>query len=226
MIEPSTPSNRHLFGVPTANTSRLVLASGSPRRAEILSSVGLIADVRPTETPEHRLPGDGSPEEWSQRLASEKAANAALESPHAMILGADTIVVIDGEVLGKPSSPEEAEATLHRLSNRSHHVITAVALDGVAGSYSGWSSTDVWIRDLEDREIAEYVASGLCLDKAGSYGIQDRPFEPAERISGCYLNVVGLPVCLTAELFALAGRPLDVECDNCSEPDNTISERP
>jgi len=134
--------------------------------------------------------------------------------------------VIDGEVLGKPSGPEDAVATLHRLRDRAHRVVTAVALDGPLGKSSGWSSTDVRIRDLDDREIADYVRSGLPLDKAGSYGIQDRLFSPAERIKGCYLNVVGLPLCLTGELFELAGMNPDVQCDDCSEPVNTVSVRP
>ncbi len=223
MIEPSTPSNRQLQGVSTENMPHLVLASGSPRRAQILAAAGLEADVRPTDTPEHRLPGDSTPEMWALRLASDKAASAALKSPDAVTLGADTIVVIDGEVLGKPSGHEEAETTLRRLRNRPHRVITAVALDGQAGKWSGWSSTDVQIRDLSDTEIATYVSSGLPLDKAGSYGIQDQPFNPADLIKGCYLNVVGLPLCLTDELFDLAGLALNLECVDCSNPMNTVA---
>lgn len=207
------------------NLPPLVLASGSPRRAEILSSVGLIADVRPSDAPEHRLPSDESPEAWAVRLASDKAAVAAGSNRDGITLGADTIVVIDGEVLGKPASPEEAVTTLRRLRNRIHYVVTAVALDGRAGKWSGWSRTDVKIRDLDDGEIDEYVRSGLPLDKAGSYGIQDKPFSPAERIKGCYLNVVGLPLCLTDQLFGMAGIPLNIECDDCGGPVNTVSVR-
>ena len=225
MIEPSMPSNRLLQGVSTVNMPHLVLASGSPRRAQILATTGLEVDVRPTDMPEHRLPGDSTPEMWALRLASDKAGSAARNTPDAVTLGADTIVVIDGEVLGKPSGHEEAEATLRRLRNRSHRVITAVALDGRAGKWSGWSSTDVQIRDLSDIEIAEYVSSRLPLDKAGSYGIQDQPFNPADLIKGCYLNVVGLPLCLTGELFVLAGLPLIFECDDCSNPINTVTVR-
>jgi MAF protein len=222
MIEPSTPSNRQLQGVSTENMPHLVLASGSPRRAQILAAAGLVVDVRPTDMPEHRLPGDSSPELWALRLASDKAGSAALKTPDAVTLGADTIVVIDGEVLGKPSGRDEAEATLRRLRNRPHTVITAVALDGQAGKWSGWSSTDVQIRDLSDIEIVTYVSSGLPLDKAGSYGIQDQPFHPADLIKGCYLNVVGLPLCLTGELFDLAGLALNLECVDCSNPMNTV----
>ena len=202
---------------------QLVLASGSPRRSQILAAAGLEADVRPTDMPEHRLPGDSTPEIWALRLASDKAGSAARNTPDAVTLGADTIVVIDGEVLGKPSGPEEAEATLRRLRNRPHRVITAVALDGQAGKWSGWSSTDVQIRDLSDTEISEYVSSGLPLDKAGSYGIQDQPFSPADLITGCYLNVVGLPLCLTGELFDLAGLALNLECGDCSNPMNNVT---
>ena len=226
MIEPVTPSDSSPRGASTEHIPHLVLASGSPRRAEILSSAGLHAEALPTETPEHRLADDRTPEEWALRLASDKAAHAARIMPSAVTLGADTIVVIDGETLGKPSGPGDAESTLRRLRNRVHRVVTAVAVDGRAGKWSGWSATDVWIRDLADREIADYVASGLPLDKAGSYGIQDRPFNPAERFVGCYLNVVGLPMCLTAELFELAGLPLHAECADCSKPVNTVAARP
>ncbi|MDP6823567.1 MAG: nucleoside triphosphate pyrophosphatase [Dehalococcoidia bacterium] len=225
MIERPTPSNRPPQDVKTGNMPHLVLASGSPRRAEILASVGLKADVRPTDIPEHRTPGDGTPESWALRLASEKAAAASRLLPDAITLGADTVVVINGEVLGKPSGPEDALVTLGRLRNRTHRVVTAVALAGPFGKSSGWSSTDVRIRDLDDREIVDYVHSGLPLDKAGSYGIQDQPFDPAERIKGCYLNVVGLPLCLTTELFELAGTSLNVKCNDCSEPMNTVSVR-
>ena len=223
MIEPSTPSNRHLKGVSTVNIPHLVLASGSPRRAQILAAAGLEADVRPTDTPEHRLAGDITPEIWALRLASDKVARAAQDTADAVTLGADTIVVIDGEVLGKPSGYEEAEATLRRLRNRPHRVITAVALHTLAGKWSGWSSSYVQIRDLGDIEIAEYVSSGLPLDKAGSYGIQDQPFNPADLIKGCYLNVVGLPLCLTGQLFDLAGLTLELECGDCSNPMNTVT---
>lgn len=225
MIEPGTPSDDRPGGVFSGIASRIVLASGSPRRLGILVSAGLRVDVLPTETPEHRLPGDVTPEEWALRLASDKAANAARVMPDAVTLGADTIVVIDGEVLGKPSGPDDAMTTLRRLRNRSHRVVTAVAVDCPAGKWSGWSVTDVWMRDLKDDEIADYVASGLPLDKAGSYGIQDRPFSPAERINGCYLNVVGLPMCLTTELFQLAGLRLRAECAGCANPMNTVTER-
>jgi len=223
MIEPSTPSNRQLKGLSTVNMPHLVLASGSPRRAQILAAAGLEADVRPTDIPEHRLAGDITPEIWALRLASDKAARAAQDTADAVTLGADTIVVIDGEVLGKPSGYEEAEATLRRLRNRPHRVITAVALDTLAGKWSGWSSSYVQIRDLGDIEIAEYVSSGLPLDKAGSYGIQDQPFNPADLTKGCYLNVVGLPLCLTGQLFDLAGLTLELECGDCSNPMNTVT---
>jgi MAF protein len=223
MIEPSTPSNRQLKGLSTVNMPHLVLASGSPRRAQILAAAGLEADVRPTDIPEHRLAGDITPEIWALRLASDKAARAAQDTADAVTLGADTIVVIDGEVLGKPSGYEEAEATLRRLRNRPHRVITAVALDTLAGKWSGWSSSHVQIRDLGDIEIAEYVSSGLPLDKAGSYGIQDQPFNPADLTKGCYLNVVGLPLCLTGQLFDLAGLTLELECGDCSNPMNTVT---
>ncbi len=223
MIDPLIPSHRQIQGVSTVNMPHLVLASGSPRRAQILVEAGLEVDIRPTDTPEHRLPGDGTPELWALRLASDKAARAAQDTPDAVTLGADTMVVIDGEVLGKPSGLKEAEATLRRLCNRPHRVITAVALDTQTGKWSGWSSTYVQIRDLSDTEIAEYVSSGLPLDKAGSYGIQDQPFNPADLLKGCYLNVVGLPLCLTGQLFDLAGLNLDLECGDCSNPMNTVT---
>ena len=201
----------------------LILASGSPRRAEILSSVGLIPEVRPSGTLEHRLTSDKSAKTWALRLAAEKAATATRFNRDAITIGADTMVVLDTEPLGKPDSAEEAVGTLRRLRNKTHCVVTAVALDGRFGKWSGWSSTEVKIRGLGDVEIDEYVRSGLPLDKAGSYGIQDKTFNPAEVIKGCYLNVVGLPLCLTGQLFEMAGVRLDVECADCNEPVNTVS---
>ncbi|MDA1258909.1 MAG: Maf family protein [Chloroflexi bacterium] len=219
------PPDSHNGDVPERNTPHLVLASSSPRRAEILASAGLRADVMPTDTIEDRLPGDRTPRDWALRLAMDKAASAARTTPAAITLGADTMVVIDGEILGKPLDPDDAVATLRRLQNRRHSVITAVAIDGPAGKWAGWSATAVRIRALTDREIANYVASGLPLDKAGSYGIQDRPFAPAERLDGCYLNVVGLPLCLTTELFRLAGLPLEAQCAGCESPSNSVAVR-
>jgi MAF protein len=223
MIEPSTTPD-HLFqDVQAVKLPPLVLASGSPRRAEILSSAGLLMDVRPADISEHRLPGDDTPDAWVVRLAEEKAAAVAGTNSDAVTLGADTIVVIDDEVLGKPSSREEAVATLRRLRNRTHHVMTAVALKSRNGKWSGYSRSVVKVRDMTDVEIDQYVESGLPLDKAGSYGIQDKLFSPAERVSGCYLNVVGLPVCLTGDLLSMAGFDIDIDCDDCDKPLNTVS---
>lgn len=223
MIEPSTTPDLSFQEVPTVKLPSLILASGSPRRSEILSSVGLAMDVQPADISEHRLNGDDTPDAWAVRLAEEKAAVAAGSNPDAITLGADTIVVVGEEVLGKPSSPEEAVETLRRLRNRTHLVMTAVALDCRAGKWSGYSTTDVKVRDMTDDEIDQYVASGLPLDKAGSYGIQDAQFSPAERLRGCYLNVVGLPLCLTGYLLNEAGVELDIECDDCDMPLNTVS---
>jgi MAF protein len=187
--------------------SKLVLASGSPRRAQILADAGFDFDVVPAEIDEDEiLLSGGDLNDVVQRVALAKAEMVACEFPGEFVLGADTIVVLDGEVLGKPATNSEATNFLRRLSGRHHEVITGVAVTSPTGeSVTSSVSTSVSVRALGDGEISEYVSSGLPFDKAGGYGIQDQSFSPVESYDGCYLNVVGLPICGTSDLLKQSG---------------------
>ena len=170
----------------------LILASRSPRRRALLRQLGLAFEVRPADTdevwPEGTAPGPAV-----EHLAAEKAT--AIPAPDALVLGADTVVVLDGDVLGKPASDGEAAATLRRLSGRTHTVYTGVALRAGARLRTHHAATHVTIAPLSDAEIARYVATGSPRDKAGAYGIQDEMGAVlVSRIEGEYTNVVGLPL--------------------------------
>jgi septum formation protein len=182
----------------------LILASGSPRRRELLAGLGLAFAVRPVDLDETPLDGE-DPSEYVTRLAAAKSRSQA--GPNEMTLAADTIVVLDGELLGKPQHSAEAREMLGRLAGREHQVLTGVAVyDGVGERLvSGIDSSRVTIAALSDEEIAWYVATGEPLDKAGSYAIQDLGALFVERVEGNYTNVVGLPLPLTYRLFGQLG---------------------
>jgi septum formation protein len=178
---------------------KLILASASPRRAKILSDAGLPFEVLPVDVDEARLAGENA-EAMCARLAQAKAraavARLSAASELLIVVAADTTVEIEGEILGKPASPEAAREMLRRLSGKTHRVLTALALvrlpDGAARS--DLESTEVRFAPLEDAEIDEYVATGEPMDKAGGYAIQGRGGRFVERVEGCYFNVVGLPL--------------------------------
>ncbi|MCK9409397.1 MAG: Maf family protein [Bacteroidetes bacterium] len=174
----------------------IILASQSPRRAHLLKQIGLTFQVHPSSVPEV-IDTTKSSEENVSRLAMLKAKEVAERYEHGMVIGSDTIVVIDGMVLGKPDSKEHAIEMLRLLSGRTHTVYTGFAFVDVASkkSYIAHEKTDVTFRILSDKEIADYVETGSPLDKAGSYGIQD-DFGAVfvERISGDYYTVVGFPL--------------------------------
>ena len=193
----------------TASRARLVLASGSPRRREIMETDGLEFEVvlsRVTEDPP--AAGEGA-EQYATRMARRKAAAVSTNLGHGVVLGADTVVVLDGAILGKPSSAGEAEEMLRRLRGRDHGVTTGLAVveSGTGRMETAAVTSTVHMRRYADDEIAAYVASGEPFDKAGGYAVQDPHFRPAERVEGCYLNVVGLPLCRTADLLARMGLP-------------------
>jgi septum formation protein len=174
----------------------LILASRSPRREAILRQLGVPHLVKPADVEESSA-ADLPPREQAMAAAARKAAAIARQVADGIVLGADTIVVVDGDqVLGKPRSPEEAAAMLTRLMGRIHLVTTGLALIDVAtGARSlSWEDTRVTMRKAAPAEIAAYVATGEPLDKAGAYGIQGQGAVFVERIEGCYYNVVGLPV--------------------------------
>lgn len=181
----------------------LILASASPRRQELLRNASFEFEVRPSSIPEEPRPGE-APEEFVRRMAAEKALEVAAGSPEeALVLGADTVVIADHDILSKPADLEDAARMLRRLSGRSHRVLTGVCLVKALRTIEaqGESETRVWFRPLEEAEIREYVASGEPLDKAGAYGIQGRASRFVTRIEGCYFNVVGLPVALVDQML-------------------------
>jgi septum formation protein len=185
----------------------IVLASGSPRRTQLLTLLGIehVVDAAHgvDETPE-----DGeSPEQLASRLAAEKAVGVAARHPDQPVLGADTVVVLDGELLGKPAGAGDAEAMLARLAGREHTVVTAVALAHAGAVRTRVDRTRVWFRDLSLEMIRDYVATGEPLDKAGSYGLQGYGAALVARIEGDCFGVIGLPLRLVLDLLADAGRP-------------------
>ena len=185
---------------------RLILASASPRRRELLRAAGFDFVVRPSTVAEERHPGE-SGEEFALRAAREKALQVAASTPPgSLVLGADTVVIVQGEVLGKPSDPEDAARMLRLLSGVTHRVVTGVCLVRAPDRIEALrpSATLVTFRRLDEQEIREYVSSGEPLDKAGAYGIQGLASKFVTRIEGCYFNVVGLPVALVYELIGEA----------------------
>ena len=204
--------------------SRLVLASASPRRRELLAQAGFVFDVIPAHIPEEPREGE-DPEAYVMRLAREKARavfdglgaekqgqrdrgtegqrNRGTEGQRdgIVVLGADTTVTLDRHILEKPRDAEDAKRMLRMLSGKTHRVITGVALVDARGSQVAAETTAVWFAELTEDEIAEYVASGEPMDKAGAYGIQGRAAKWIPRIEGCYFNVVGLPLALVAGML-------------------------
>jgi 23S rRNA (uracil1939-C5)-methyltransferase len=192
--------------------SQLVLASSSPRRHEILDRLGLEFDAAPNNVEEPVARPDQEPVDVAVERALIKARASAAWRESGTIVGADTVVELDGEVLGKPVDADDARRMLVVLRNREHRVITGVALiDAATGDErTSFRASRVLMRDYSDDEIESYIASGDPFDKAGSYAVQHEGFSPAAEVRGCYLNVVGLPVCTLlkeAERFGLRLKP-------------------
>jgi septum formation protein len=182
----------------------LVLASASPRRQELLRNAGIPFEVQPADISEDPLPGE-SAKECAERLAREKALAISRQRPNDAVLGADTVVVVDGQILGKPSDAADAARMLRWLSGREHQVITGVCLV-VGGRWSVASeATSVTMSEISEMEIADYIASGEPMDKAGAYAIQGVASRWIPRIAGDYCNVVGLPVALVWRMLGQAG---------------------
>jgi septum formation protein len=171
----------------------LVLASASPRRSELLRNAGISFRVEPAHVPEVPLTQE-VPLAYAQRLAREKALVVFSRHPNEVVLGADTVVVVDNHLLEKPANAEDATRMLRLLSGRSHQVITGVCVVAPGFERTVAEITDVSFSPLSDEEIAGYVATGEPMDKAGAYGIQGIASRWIKRIEGCYFNVVGLPV--------------------------------
>jgi septum formation protein len=185
---------------------KLILASASPRRRELLTQAGYSFAVQASSVPESRRPEEDAIR-FATRLAREKAeAVFALRSSEpAVVLGADTVVVCDGEVMGKPADAADAARMLLLLSGRTHQVVTGVAAVWGERVEVANELTHVTMRTLSPQEIAQYVATGEPMDKAGAYGIQGYAARWVPRIRGCYFNVVGLPLALVANLLEAAG---------------------
>ena len=181
---------------------RLILASASPRRRELLVQAGFTFEVFPAHVNEDTRPGE-DPTAYVVRLARDKAeaVYAKLRDPEAIILGADTTVTLDGHILAKPEDAPDALRMLRLLSGRTHRVITGVAITSATGTEVAAEVTGVQFATLTDGEIADYIATGEPTDKAGAYGIQGYAGKWIPRIEGCYFNVVGLPLALVSTML-------------------------
>lgn len=184
----------------------LILASASPRRAELLRAAGVRFEVLVVDADETRLAGERA-DRYVERVAGLKAAAAVEQRPDAVVLAADTAVVVDGDVFGKPSDAAEATRMLRRLSGRAHEVLTGVVIVSPARRVSLVETTTVWLAPLSDEELAWYVASGEPMDKAGGYAVQGLASRFVTRIEGSYTNVVGLPVARVCASLAELARP-------------------
>ena len=211
----------------------LVLASNSPRRREIIRALEARSEcVDPGYDEGDRLPGE-APAQYAQRLARGKALAAASRLQSGVVIGADSIVTLEGDVLGKPASERQAVEMLKRLRGRPHHVYTAVCVVHAESGNSalGGADTLVTMRKYSDAELQAYVDSGEPFDKAGAYGVQDASFRPADSVDGCYLNVVGLPLCVTVRLIRELGVTMELDpgwsppdgCRPCEVPSSLLS---
>lgn len=181
---------------------RLILASASPRRRELLVQAGFTFEVFPAHVNEDTRPME-DPIAYVVRLARDKAeaVYAKLRDPEAIILGADTTVTLDGHILAKPEDASDAARMLRMLSGRTHRVITGLAITSASGTEVAAEVTGVQFLTLTDEEISAYVATGEPMDKAGAYGIQGYAGKWIPRVEGCYFNVVGLPLALVSTML-------------------------
>lgn len=181
----------------------IILASASPRRAELLNQLGLDFQVIPSEVSEVIPEKSTAPQELVTKLALHKASDVASKVERGLVIGADTLVVLEDIIFGKPSGLAEAVKMLSLLSGKYHSVYTGIAMVQVPSGRmeAGYSETKVKFRALSAEEIQSYVATGEPLDKAGAYGIQGKGGVLVERIEGCYFNVVGLPLSKLAEML-------------------------
>ncbi|MDP6419049.1 MAG: Maf family protein [Candidatus Krumholzibacteria bacterium] len=180
--------------------TRLLLASASPRRRELLARIGLEPPVLVSDYDETPLEGE-SADEASRRHALGKARDVSLRFPDKLVIAADTLVLLDGEILGKPCDAGEAAGMLRFLSDRKHEVLTALALREGEREEVQVATSQVRFRALEGREIAAYLETGESFDKAGSYGVQGLASSFVEGIEGCFFNVMGLPLELLTRML-------------------------
>ena len=186
------------------NPLRVILASQSPRRRELLALIGITHEVRPADIDETYFPGE-KPAAHAERLARGKCAVIAEREPDALVIGSDTIVVVDGDVLGKPADEADAARMLRRLSGRSHVVVTAVAVSWRGQTRSAVEEVNVTFHSLSDGDITAYIATREPMDKAGAYGIQGYGATIVERVDGDYFAVMGLPLQLLVRVLRELG---------------------
>lgn len=192
---------------PREQPPQLVLASQSPRRTELLALTGLAFAQEYVQIDESRHAGEPATQ-YAIRLAREKAAaGAQLQNDGCLILAADTIVIHNDTILGKPANAEDADRMLRNLQGQSHTVITAIALAraGSGNSHTECCSTQVKLRQFSQQDRSDYIASGDPFDKAGGYGIQNHQFQPATTLGGCLANVMGLPLCHVVRVLSAVG---------------------
>lgn len=187
---------------------RLILASASARRRELLDAAGVIFHMDPVAADERRLP-DEQPEAYVARVARAKVHAGRVRHPADVVLGADTVVVVDGAMLGKPLTDDEAAAMLKSLSGRAHVVLTGVAVGWPGQERIAVERTQVWFAPLSDDEIRTYVETGEPRDKAGAYAIQGLASKFVLRIEGSYSNVVGLPLAMVLQILRETGLNAD-----------------
>jgi septum formation protein len=185
-----------------------VLASQSPRRRDLLNLIGIPHTVRPADIDESVLPGE-RPLDCVERLARAKARRVAAEERDAVVIGADTVVVIDDHILNKPVDQADARAMLQKLAGREHVVHTAVCVINDSTEIAGVETVAVHFRPLSGAEIDAYIATGEPMDKAGAYGIQGYGATIVERVSGDFFAVMGLPLVRLTRLFAATGLRYD-----------------
>jgi septum formation protein len=183
---------------------RLILASASPRRRELIAHLQVPFEVAVSGVDETVQAGE-SPDALARRLARAKAAEVAAAHSGAVVLAADTIVVLDGAVLNKPADADDARSMLSRLRDRDHVVITAVAVASNGEVRVEAPSSHVTMRPYGEREVEAWIAGGGPFDKAGAYAVQDPAFAPVARIDGCYCNVMGLPLWTTVRMLSEGG---------------------
>ncbi|OSB10211.1 Maf family protein [Paraclostridium bifermentans] len=182
----------------------IILASGSPRRKEILENTNLKFSVITSDIDEIIFENE-EPIQLVLRLAFEKCMSVAQNNPSDLVIGADTIVVLDNEILGKPKNEEEAFKTLSKLSNREHQVITGMSIVNLENEKKlvDYAISNVKFKKLTDQDIKDYISTKECLDKAGSYGIQGYGALLVEKIKGDYFNIVGLPISKLSDILKI-----------------------
>ncbi len=198
----------------TLFSKKLILASRSPRRAELLLSLGLEFEVSPSDVEENTDPRE-SPEQNALNIARDKARGVARQNPGCYVLGADTIVVLDKEIIGQPADEEDACRILLKLAGKQHRVITGVVLiSPEEKEYETAAVSTVTIQSVSRDEIRSYIATGEPLDKAGAYAIQGEGSFLVESWEGSYSNIVGLPLEALTDLLKQAGFPASPENEN------------